>query len=81
MMASGVEEAPHLPAFTHKLVTLHMTFISRSRQGSSATSSSVSRRFVPASKNLHGLLPAGVMVIFWRSSGAYPSFCCLSSEV
>ena len=70
MMASGVEEAPHFPAFTQRLVTLHMTFISRSRQGRSATSSSVNRRFVPASKNLQGLLPAGVIVIFWRKSGA-----------
>ena len=81
MIASGVAEAPHRPAFTESKVTLHMTFISRSRQGSSAISSSVSRRFAPASKNLHGLLPAGVIVILWRKSGAYPSFCCLSSEV
>ena len=61
MMASGVEEAPHFPALTQSDVTLHMTFISRSRQGSSATSSPVSRRFVPASKNLQGLLPEGRM--------------------
>ena len=65
MIASGVVEAPHRPAFTQSEVTLHMTFISRSRQGSSATSSSVSRRFVPASKNLQGAFPAGEIQILF----------------
>ena len=69
-IASGVALAPQRPAFTQRLVSLHMMFISKSLQGSSDTSSSVNLRFVPASKNLHGDFPADVIVIFWRKSGA-----------